>query len=37
MAAKQSPAMRRTGAPVEEFLARVPDQQQREDARRCAP
>jgi hypothetical protein len=37
MAAKQSPAMRRTGAPVEEFLARVPDQQQREDARRlCA-
>ena len=37
MAAKKSPAMRRTGAPVEEFLARVPDEQQREDARRlCA-
>jgi len=34
MAAKKSPAMRRTGAPVEEFLARVPDEQQREDARR---
>jgi len=29
--------MRRTGAPVEEFLARVPNEQQREDARRlCA-
>jgi len=37
MAAKKSPAMRRTGAPVEEFLARVPDEQRREDARRlCA-
>jgi hypothetical protein len=37
MAATKSPAMRRTGAPVEEFLARVPDEQQREDARRlCA-
>jgi hypothetical protein len=37
MAAKKSPAMRRTGAPVEEFLARVPAEQRREDARRlCA-
>jgi len=37
MAAKKSPAMRRTGAPVEEFLARVPDEQRREDAGRlCA-
>jgi hypothetical protein len=37
MAAKKSPAMRRTGAPVEEFLAQVPDEQQRADARRlCA-
>ena len=37
MAAGNGPAMRRTGAPVEEFLARVPDEQQREDARRlCA-
>jgi hypothetical protein len=33
MAARKSPAMRRTGAPVEEFLARVPDEQ-RADARR---
>jgi hypothetical protein len=37
MAAKKSPAARRTGVPVEEFLARVPDERQREDARRlCA-
>ena len=37
MAAKKGPAMRRTGASVEEFLARVPDGQRREDARRlCA-
>jgi hypothetical protein len=37
MAAKKSPAMRRTGASVEEFLARVPGEQRREDARRlCA-
>ena len=29
--------MRRTGAPVEEFLARVPDERRREDARQlCA-
>jgi Domain of unknown function (DU1801) len=37
MAASKSPAMRRTGASVEGFLARVPDGQRREDARRlCA-
>jgi len=37
MAASKGPAMRRTGAPVEEFLARVPNEQQRQDARRlCA-
>jgi Domain of unknown function (DU1801) len=37
MAAKKDPAMRRTGVPVEGFLARVPDEQRREDARRlCA-
>jgi hypothetical protein len=37
MAAKKGPAMHRTGAPVEDFLARVPDEQRREDARRlCA-
>jgi len=30
MAAKKGPAMRRTGAPVEALLARVPDEQQRE-------
>jgi hypothetical protein len=37
MVAKKGPAMRRTGAPVEEFLAQVPHEQQREDARRlCA-
>ncbi len=36
MAAKEGAAVRRTGAAVEEFLARVPDRQ-REDARRlCA-
>jgi len=34
MMAKKGPAMRRTGAPVEEFLARVPDGQRRQDARR---
>jgi Domain of unknown function (DU1801) len=34
MAAKKSPAMSRTGASVEEFLAQVPDEQQRADARR---
>ena len=37
MAAKKGPAMRRTGASVEGFLARVPDKRRREDARRlCA-
>ena len=37
MAANKSPAMRRTGASVAGFLARVPDEQRREDARRlCA-
>jgi Domain of unknown function (DU1801) len=37
VAAKKAPAMRRTGAPVEDFLAQVPDEQRREDARRlCA-
>ena len=37
MAAKKGPAMRRTGAPVADFLAQVPGEQQREDARRlCA-
>ena len=37
MAAKKNPAMCRTGASVEEFLARVPDEQRRADARRlCA-
>jgi Domain of unknown function (DU1801) len=34
MAASPSPAMRQTGRPVEEFLARVPDDQRRQDARR---
>lgn len=34
MAAHKSPAARRTGAAVEEFLTRVPDEQRREDARR---
>ena len=37
MTAKKSQAARRTGVRVEEFLARVPDERQREDARRlCA-
>jgi len=37
MAASKGPAMRRTGAPVADFLAQVPDEQRREDARRlCA-
>ena len=37
MAAKKGPAMRRTGASVEGFLARVPDWRRREDTRRlCA-
>jgi hypothetical protein len=36
MAAKKGPAMRRTGASVEGFLASVPDEQRREDARRLA-
>jgi hypothetical protein len=34
MTASKGPAMRRTGAPVQEFLARVPNEQQRQDARR---
>ena len=34
MATKKSPAMRQTGASVEEFLARVPDARRREDSRR---
>jgi hypothetical protein len=37
MAASKGPAMRATGAPAEQFLARLPNHQQREDARRlCA-
>jgi len=37
MAASKGPAMARTGASVEDFLAGVPDGQRREDARRlCA-
>jgi Domain of unknown function (DU1801) len=37
MAAKKGPAMRRTGASVAGFLARVPDEDRREDAHRlCA-
>ena len=37
MAARKGPAMRPVGASVEGFLARLPDEQQREDARRlCA-
>jgi hypothetical protein len=37
MGTKKEPAMRRTDVPVEGFLARVPDEQRREDARRlCA-
>jgi hypothetical protein len=34
MAARKSAAMRPTGAPVAEFLARVPDERQRLDAHR---
>jgi hypothetical protein len=34
MPASQSPAMRQTGRPVEEILARVPDDYRRQDARR---
>ena len=34
MAAAKGPAMRRTAASVEEFLARVPDERRREEARR---
>jgi hypothetical protein len=34
MAVKKRPAMHVTGRPVEEFLARVPSEQRREDARR---
>jgi len=34
MATKKSPAMRQTDEPAEEFLARVPDDQRREDAHR---
>jgi hypothetical protein len=36
MAAKKDPAMRRTDASVEAFLARVPDEHRREDARRLS-
>jgi Domain of unknown function (DU1801) len=37
MAGSKGPAMRRTGKGVEEFLAQVPDEQRRRDARRlCA-
>ena len=37
MATTRAPAMRPTGAPVAVFLARVPDERRREDARRlCA-
>jgi hypothetical protein len=37
MATRKGPAMRRTDVPVEEFLARVPDERRSEDARRlCA-
>jgi hypothetical protein len=37
MAASKEPAMRRTGASVAEFLARVPDEGRRQDARQlCA-
>ena len=37
MAVTKAPAMRRTDAPVAEFLARIPGAQRREDARRlCA-
>ena len=34
MATKKIPVMRPTDAPVEDFLARVPDEQRREDAQR---
>ena len=34
MATKKIPVMRPTDAPVEDFLARVPDEQRREDAHR---
>jgi len=34
MAVKKAPALRRTGAPVAEFLARIPDERRREDAHR---
>jgi hypothetical protein len=36
VATKKAPAMRRTGASVAEFLARVPDERRREDARRLS-
>jgi hypothetical protein len=36
MAATKGPAMRRTTAPVGEFLARVPDEQRREDAQQLS-
>jgi hypothetical protein len=37
MAANKAPTMRKTSRPVEEFLARVPNEQLREDARQlCA-
>ena len=37
MAADKGPAMRRTGAPVEQFLAQIPNEQRREDAHQlCA-
>jgi Domain of unknown function (DU1801) len=37
MAVKKAPAMRRTGVPVAEFLARIPDERRRADAHRlCA-
>jgi hypothetical protein len=32
MTAKKGPGMRRTGAPVEQFLAQIPNEQRREDA-----
>ena len=34
MAVKKAPALRRTGAPVAEFLARIPDERRRKDAHR---
>jgi hypothetical protein len=36
MAATKGPAMRRTTAPVGEFLARIPDEQRREDAQQLS-